>query len=266
MISVSSIMTPRNEIVCCKPQDTLKEIITLMENKRFDCMPVIEGTNNQDGEFTKYLTIIKAIEKDESGFTYCRDAWTLIEDKDKMGENLQIKELIERNPFQNERSKIPFFLINKDKDIVGLITSADLDKVASRMYFYILFSELEHSLLTTVAEEFDKIKEVCSCDECRKKRKQRKKWISKKLDEKLDEYHYLFLIEILHMVTEGPTLSKSHERIKELLKTETCKELSDFRNYIMHPKPIVTEKYPLSKLADIQNLAYQILTIAKNGH
>jgi predicted transcriptional regulator len=264
MIHISAIMTPWDAIAFCKPNDPLKETIALMKNRRFDCMPVLEESDTQNGEFTSYITLAKSIAKDCFDFMYCRDVSLPIEDMDKIDENLQIRELIEGTPFQNERSKLPLFLTNKDKNITGLITSADLDKVASRMYFYILFSELEHSLLTIIAEDFQRFREVCSCNNCKSKRNQRKRGNNRQSDEGLDEYHYLFLIEILHMVKEGPTLSKSHEKIKELLRTETCKELSDFRNYIMHPKPIVTEKYPICKLADIQNLAYQILAITKN--
>jgi hypothetical protein len=67
------------------------------------------------------------------------------------------------------------------------------------------------------------------------------------------------------MVKEGPTSSITHEKIKELLKIEKFDLLSDFRNYIMHPKPIVSDKYPINRLPEIQNLVNQILSIFKNG-
>lgn len=252
-------MTPRTEIDYCMPNDSLKDKIEVMNKKRFDGMPLLQGN-----KFIKCLTITKALEKLQEGFKDCNNASVLIKENDKISENLTIKNLIEDNPFQKRNSEIPLFIENNENQIVGLITSADLDKVASRMYFYILFSELEHSLLKIIAEDFEKYKKICNCNTCKMKRKSRINHIKRQIDEELDEYHYLFLIEILHMISKSPSSSKVHQKIKELLKKEQCKELNEFRNHIMHPKPIVSKKYPIKKIAEIQNLVNQILTIFKN--
>jgi hypothetical protein len=255
-------MTHKVELEYCKPDDLLEDKLGIMQQKNFDNIPMLQGNDLETGEFHEYLTQENIAKKINEGCRYCKEASIEIPEENKIHEDAAIKQFIATNPFSRDNSKGPIFAVNNSKHVTGLVTLADLDKVAARMYFFALFSELEISLIELFSSNYASLREVCTCDYCIGKRNFRKKHIQ--LDENLEEYHYLFLKEIIHIVMKSKNLCALHEKVKAILQDKD-KELTEFRNNIVHPKPLVSNKFPVAKLRATQFLIDRIVSTCKNA-
>jgi len=261
-IRAFSIMTPRYEIECCKPNDLLNKQLQIMKDKGFDVIPILKRTDLETGEFSEYLSQEKIEEKIKQGFKNCEDAATKIEEEDKIVEDLPMDEVIRKFSSRKNKSRIPLFLRNENNQITGLMTLADLDKTALKMYLFALISELELSLLQMVSKDYYKLREVCRCKYCVGKRKEREKRMLS--HDNLEEYYYLNLKELIHIIITPENLCDTHRRVKNVLLREGHGEIVKLRNTIAHPKPLVSDKFPISKLARIHSLIKSLLSICKD--
>lgn len=260
LIFLNAIMTPKAQFEYCRPEDSLEDKLKIMQQYNFDCLPMLQGPILETGDFKEYVTQEKTEENITKGFRFCRDAATRIAEKDKLPELLPLRQFINCKPFQNIKFKVPIFLTNGKMQVTGLVTLADMDKVAARMYFFALFSELELSLLTLISDKYSSFREICRCKCCESKRDFRKR--KQSMDE-LEGYYYLYIKEIFHIVLESPSVSKVHDEVKIFLNREGYSNMVDLRNNIMHPKPLVSQKFPIDKLSDIQNSITNLLLIFK---
>lgn len=197
MIHVSSIMTPRYKFLYCRPNNILADKLQEMENGRFDAIPMLEGEDLETGYIREYLYQETIKQKIKQGYRYCKDAAIEIEDEDRLPENLPLERLIARFLSRTDKLKIPYFIVNSANRIVGLITLADLDKVAVKTYLFALVSELELSSLDIVSKRYEDLKTVCKCKYCKRMRKRRLNTSKKRksTEDKLEEYYYLYLEE-----------------------------------------------------------------------
>jgi len=261
-IRAFSIMTPRYEFEYCKPNDLLDEQLQIMRDKGFDVIPMLKGTGLETGEFSEYSSQESIEEKIKKGFKNCEDATTKIEEEDKILEDLPMDEVISKFSSRKNKSRVPLFLRNENNQITGLMTLADLDKTAVKMYLFALISELELSLLQMVSKDYYKLREVCMCKYCVRKRKERKKRMHS--HDNLEEYYYLNLKELIHIIITPENLCETHRRVKNVLLREGHGEIVKLRNTIAHPKPLVSDKFPISKLARIHSLIKNLLSICKD--
>jgi hypothetical protein len=255
-------MTPRYEFEYCKPNDLLDEQLQIMRDKGFDVIPMLKGTGLETGEFSEYLSQESIEEKIKKGFKNCEDATTKIEEEDKILEDLPMDEVISKFSSRKNKSRVPLFLRNENNQITGLMTLADLDKTAVKMYLFALISELELSLLQMVSKDYYKLREVCMCKYCVRKRKERKKRMHS--HDNLEEYYYLNLKELIHIIITPENLCETHRRVKNVLLREGHGEIVKLRNTIAHPKLLVSDKFPISKLARIHSLIKNLLSICKD--
>jgi predicted transcriptional regulator len=259
MICATSIMTPRNEFEYCRPKDLLSKKLQVMEDRCFDAIPILRGKDLETGCISGYLDQETTMQKMREGKEYCEDASTKIDAEDLLKEDLHIKDVMFRFSARADKTKIPFFVVNSANRIIGLTTLADLDKIAVKMYLFALISELELSLLQIVSKHYRKLRETCTCKYCYRKRTERQ--ISPR--DSLEEYYYLYIKELLHIIIKSEKLGQIQKRIRNLLTLENCDEIAALRNEIAHPKPLVSGKFPINRLVKVHNLLEKLIFMCK---
>jgi len=258
------IMTPRDRFEYCKPGDSLDDKLQIMRRKGFDTIPMLKGTDLKSGEISEYLTQENIEDKIAQGFMRCEEASTRIEEEDQIREDLPMEEVISKLSSRKNKSKLPLFLRDENDLISGLMTLADVDKTAVKMYLFALMSELELSLLEMISIDYGKVKEVCKCKYCLRKRRARKDQM--RSHDNLEEYYYLNLKELIHIIIESESSSWAQRKVKDALIREGHGEIVKLRNTIAHPKPLVSDKFPISKLARVHSLVKNLLSICKNTY
>jgi len=257
-------MTPRDRFEYCKPDDSLDEQLQIMKERGFDAILMLRGRDLKMGEINEYLSQENIKNKIAQGFKKCKEASTKIEEEDQIREDLPMEEVISRFSSRKNKSGIPLFLKNKNNHITGLMTLADLDKTAVKMYIFALISELELSLLEMISKDYDRVKEVCKCKYCLRKRKARKNQI--RSHDNLEEYYHLNLKELIHMIIRSESSTEAQRRVKNALIREGHGEMVKLRNTIAHPTPLVSDKFPINKLARIHSLVKNLLSTCKNTY
>ena len=262
-IHVSHMMTPRTEFEYCKPDDLLVSILARMKEGNFDAIPMLHGLDLRNGDFHEYLVQENMESKIKQEFKYCKDAATEIEKEDRIPENLSMGETILKFSRRKNKLKIPFFLVDTDDQITGLVTLADLDKTPVKVYLFALTSELELSLLETISKHFERLREVCSCAHCVRKRKIRD---AKKYScDRLEEYYYLYLEELIHIIAKSEGFSENQKQVKDFMVSRGYTKIVELRNAIAHPKPLVSDKFPVEKLAESINLIKDLISRCKHN-
>jgi hypothetical protein len=257
---ISSIMTPSDEFEYCKPQDLLTEKLNVMKHERFDVIPFQTGKNQATARISYYLDQDTMGRKLAHRCKYCECAAVKMGQEDLIND-VPFDEIIHRFSSRIGKPKIPLFVENRFKQIIGLITPADLDKIAFKMYLFCLISELEVSLLRIVSKDYESIREICDCRYCLRKRKNRK---GKKFHtDGLEEYHYLCLKELLHLFTKSKNLGQVQEKIRQKLTSSDCDSIATLRNNVSHPKPLVSSKFPMKKLDETHNLIKDLILTCK---
>ena len=100
------------------------------------------------------------------------------------------------------------------------------------------------------------------CRYCTTRRATRKKRM-KSFGDRLDECHYLYLKEILHMFQKSEPLSQFQERIKCVLTLRNIDDIVSLRNAVVHPKPLVSGVFPLSRLMQVHRLVKDLISECK---
>lgn len=253
-------MTPRCEFEYCKPKGLLAERLEVMKDRRFDVIPMLQGKDLESGHISDYLDQETMARKMEQGFRYCGDASTKIGEDDRLKEDLHVEGIIARFLSRADKLKVPFFVVDSANKIIGLITLADLDKIAVKMYLFALISELELSLLDIVSKRYGELKNVCCCKYCLRRREKRKKERSK---DNLEEYYYLYIKELMHIVTHSDIRNQIEKSTEKILRMKDCEDISQLRNTIAHPKPLVSGKFPINRLIKIHNLIKNLVAACK---
>ena len=261
-VHISHIMTPRTEFEYCKPDDLLAPKLEGMKEGNF-VIPMLQGVDLKTGDFHEYVTQENTESKMKQGFKYCGDAATAIDKEDRILENLSMEEAVFRFSCRKNKSKIPFFLVDADNQITGLVTLADLDKTAVKVYLFALGSELELSLLEIVSKHFERFREVCTCEYCTQKRRTREnKEFSR---DRLEEYYYLYLEELIHIIAKSEDLSEDQKQVKDIMVRRRYGKIVELRNAVAHPKPLVSDKFPVEKLAEAISLLRDLISTCKHN-
>lgn len=253
-------MTPRCKFEYCKPNDLLAERLEVMKHRRFDVVPVLQGKDLESGHISDYLDRETVVQRIEQGFRYCMDASTKIGEDDRMKEDVHIEDVMAKFQSRADKLKIPFFLVNSADKIVGLVTLADLDKIAVKMYLFALISELELSLLDIISKHYESLKTACKCRYCNGKRKILSADKKKNPEDRLEDYYYLYLTEMFHMITQ----SDLNVRIAPHFKTKDYIDIVQLRNTVAHTKPLVSGKFPVKRLIETQNLIKSLISACKS--
>ena len=177
-----------------------------------------------------------------------------------------MERLIARFLSRTDKLKIPYFIVNSANRIVGLITLADLDKVAVKTYLFALVSELELSSLDIVSKRYEDLKTVCKCKYCKRMRKRRLNTSKKRksTEDKLEEYYYLYLKEVFHIITHCDINERIGKTEKGILKSKDYDNIVQLRNTVAHTKPLVSGKFPIKRLVKTHNLIKSLISACKS--
>lgn len=252
-------MTPKHEFEFCRPNDSLDERLQRMKKRNIDVIPMLQGEDLETGDISEYLDQETMRKRKEEGCTRCGDAAKRISEEDHLNQDLHITEIMSSYLSRANRPKMPFFLVNENRQITGLVTLADLDKVAVKMYLFALVSELEVSLLDIVSKRYSELKELCRCRYCLRKRESRK---NKSNSDSLEEYYYLNLRELIHIIIK----SDVRERLERHVGSHNNKnyeEIALLRNTVDHCKPLVSGDFPIDRLVKIHELIKNLISAAK---
>lgn len=134
-LTVRLIMTPKDGFVTCRND----EPITLLVNrlKKFDSLPV-------SAKKIKYFVSKTEVERffENNRLAKVKDVKQPISEEVTISDNEQI-----HNYFL--KWKEPLF-VTKQNEVVGIVTPADLNKIPSKMVFYILISSFEELLIKSI--------------------------------------------------------------------------------------------------------------------
>lgn len=232
----------------------------------FDVLPMLEGKDLETGRIGYYLDQRTMREKLDEGHTCCDAAAKEICEDDRVPDNLHVENVMPRflSRMESVRAKVPFFVTDSDDRIIGLITLADVDRIAVKMYLFTLISELELSLLQFISTHYDKIKEVCSCKYCLRERANRHKRL-RSYGDRLEEYYYLNLKETLHIIVKSESMDRIQKQIKGILTLRNCEDIVDLRNDIAHPKPLVSGRFPIGRLIKVHDLIKDLILKCKEN-
>ncbi len=137
-VTVRDIMTPRSRFRTCTPSSAVEDVLATLRENDFDQMPVTEG----DG-------IVGYVLKDDLVLAHDERAKSVLRPiaMDKLrSSNTSIVTVLPR--IVQDR----FFFVLHGSEIVGLVTYADFDKRPIRVLLYLLFSNLESSLVRLMKE------------------------------------------------------------------------------------------------------------------
>jgi predicted transcriptional regulator len=259
MVRASSIMTPRHEFEFCRSNDSLDERLQRMRDRNIDVIPMLQGEDLETGDISEYVDQEIMQKRKEDGCTRCGDVAQRISEENRMNEDLHIKEIMSTYLSRANRPKMPFFLVDANDQITGLITLADFDKVAVKMYLFALISELEVSLLDIVSKRYSELKELCRCPYCLRERESRK---NRSNSDSLDEYYYLNLRELLHIVIESDIIERLERRV-DALNNKDYEDIALLRNAVDHCKPLVSGDFPIDRLVKIHERIRNLISAAK---
>jgi len=246
IITVKSIMTPKEELITCSedvPIDKLREEAT---QHHFDVIPL-----SQNGKIDQFYFVHR-----NSIMDITRD-WLISLDT-------TIEDLIQ---LFVDTNKPAFFVIQK-QEIVGIVTPADLNKIPSRMYFYNLVGELEVELVGILRDHFN-MKEKLLLESLRESTREqiiREHNQLKAGNAEVDIFQLLYLSDIFRLIN-------TNDDLREKLKIPTRSQgeklfqgIDRLRNQIMHPSRFLIQKIPddLNKLNErVQRVRY-VLNRIKN--
>jgi hypothetical protein len=221
-LTANAIMTPRGKFFYCQPYQNASDAKRLLEENRFSGAPL------EEEPIRRYVKLEK-LEKCAKHIRYCVEAATEISENQKISEHTTIERLI---TVFAERDCPELLFVTDDKSIVGLVTAADLDKIAVKVYFFILISALESLLLDIIGKDYENCK--CLLENPKKVENRYKKHKGELVG--LDEYNYLMTPEILEIVWKSEIKTTMNVRTQEELE-----DLNHFRNLIAHGNYIITK-------------------------
>lgn len=234
LLTTRAIMTPRNKFFLCHPDQNVSDAKRLLRKNKFSGAPLKEEKIN------RYVKLEK-VEQCAGHIKYCKEVADEIAAKDTIAEATTIENLIEI--FAKRKDPSPLF-VTKDNSIIGLITGADLDKIAVKVHFFVLISALESLLLEIIGNNYRKYRNYL--EHPRNVEKRYRKCKGELIG--LDEHYYLLTREIFEIVWKSDIKTRMNVRTEdELVK------LGEFRNKVAHGNYIIVKDDDIKDLKKIHD-------------
>lgn len=241
MLTVGLVMTPRHEFTKVRADDTLITAKRLMKKGEYDQLPVEE-----DGVIV--------------GLVHHRDACAAPPEK-RVGECV---DRTERPVNENKclsslfsvLSDIPCVLIESASKVVGLVHWSDLNKQATRTYFYLWLAAIEMGLAEILKSEYTDESWISLLDSRSQKRINGRYNKAEKDGVNLDRIQYANLCDLITVLTNDQT-GTIWSRLGFLDKKEweaSTRKLPDLRIKVMHPiKDLVAKNSDFAAIKDLDN-------------
>ena len=228
-------MTHRDKFVCCQPGQNVSDAIKTLSENRFSGAPL------EEEPISRYVKLEK-LQRNVKHALHCGELAIEIGPNDKISENTTIESLIE--VLAERKDPSPLFVV-KDDAVTGLVTCADLDKIAVKVYFFVLLSAFESLLLDVIGSNYEKYKTCLRNPKTIEKRYRRcqGEFVG------LDEHNYLMTKEIFEVVWKSEI-----KTIISVTNEEELKKLAFFRNKVAHGNYIIIKDDDVNQLKEINEV------------
>lgn len=235
LIIAKTIMTHRDKFVCCQPGQNVSDAIKTLSENRFSGAPL------EEEPISRYVKLEK-LQRNVKHALHCGELAIEIGPNDKISENTTIESLIE--VLAERKDPSPLFVV-KDDAVTGLVTCADLDKIAVKVYFFVLLSAFESLLLDVIGSNYEKYKTCLRNPKTIEKRYRRcqGEFVG------LDEHNYLMTKEIFEVVWKSEI-----KTIISVTNEEELKKLAFFRNKVAHGNYIIIKDDDVNQLKEINEV------------
>lgn len=224
-------MTPKEKFFCVRFEQSVTEVKRLLQDHRFSGAPLDEK------EIHRYVGL-ERLEKNHGSFRQCGQVAEEIRASERISDNTTIEDIIEI--LANKEDCSPLF-VTAGESVIGLVTAADLDKTAVKIYFFALISALESLLLDKISKGYAHYKTLL--DNPKNVENRCRRCAGDKVG--LEECNYLMTPEILEIVSKseiGELIGVTDDSVLEGLR--------DFRNDVAHGNYIIVKDADIEKLKD----------------
>lgn len=222
VFTAEDLMTPRDQLHSIAADNGETPIPS--ESQQYDVIPVTEKGR-----------IVGVLEKGAGEMQKLSEQWLVSRDTG-------VPDLLRL--FTSTKRKA--FLVLHKQEIVGLVSPADLNKLAARIYLYNLIGEMELGLMTLIKDHFedrqDEFIQYLSSE-----RQEASSTLLQGLEAgnaELDLLQQLYLSDLINIVVKEPAL---REKLRLASRNQAGKALgglNELRKRIMHPVKPLLEKVP----------------------
>ena len=220
LLTVELIMTPKDEFVTCHDNELITQLVNRL--KKYDFLPV-------SAKEIKYFVLKTKVED-----LLTKNLTATVEE---IKQPISEKELIlDNTPINNYflKCKNPLF-VNKENEVIGIVTLADLNKTPSKMLFYILISGLEQLLTKSIKSlnlSENKIEGIIGFNRLWNA-KGRNEWNTRRNLE-LSLIECLNTCDLLKIACKRPRIRKMLNYPDEKVAKKYLNPLDNLRNKVMH--------------------------------
>jgi len=223
VFTVETIMTPREALLTWEQGDDLTAVLDRSGQLRYDVIPVTEN-----GHITRVLCTA-------SGQTEpLTSTWLVSRDTnipDLLGLLLQTQR--------------PGLLVFYRQDVIGIVTPADLNKLAARFYLYGLLGDIEMALserVRTVVQDDTEI--IALLSENRQAGVQSALADLKQANLDVDVVQLLTLADLFNVIEKHVALRESLGFASKSQAEKAFSGLNDLRNQTMHTNRTILTQFP----------------------
>jgi hypothetical protein len=248
-LKVNLIMTEDNDgFIKFRPCDDC-EIAFQKMGERIDYAPIVE-----DGQVLGYVKREKLTSFPRNP---CEDVMDALNSNDCVPPDITIEKVLDL------LSDKPFLLVTEEKNLLGIVTRADLNKRAVCILFYAALCDLESHLVELIKSFFPKseyLKNILVKD--RVKEILYDYWIAKMSNAEVSLEEHLSLSDVVNIIQK----SKNSDLLKALSyhsenQSEELSSFVDLRNRVMHPERMLLSDD--NSVSDLKQKYHRILELAE---
>ncbi|MBZ0280084.1 MAG: hypothetical protein K8L97_05040 [Anaerolineae bacterium] len=220
VFTVETIMTPRrdNGWLVWEEDKSPQDQWDVAEQSGVDMLPVLDGD--------KIIGVRERINKDQ--IIPFADNWLI-------SERISIRELVEKFAI----SKRTWLFASDAKDVIGIVTPADLNKLPARTYFYSLLAELEMLIAKHVRNHFGQNHQAILALLNNPEELEGVEIKMRDSDMKIDIVHFLDLSDLIKVIKKKAVLREklglgSANQVKEKIGN-----VVELRHNVMHPVRLI---------------------------
>lgn len=221
-------MTTGRNVYSPQSNSSAESVLATMREKDFDMAPIF----HLDGRITSYV-----LRRDLEGETLGGDQIS------KHARSLGLDRVISSSSSILTHLQLweehSYYLVNSSNKLAGIVTYADLNKAPVRLIFFTILSEIEEKLRRLIRRKMPNDDWLLFLEERRRRRIEASYRIDKEKNFEVSKTIYLMFSELLSLF--------DHNHLYGLLRYQTKDayvpvrvELNEFRNSIMHSKPLVS--------------------------
>lgn len=225
VFNVETIMTPRhnNGWLVWQEDKSPQDQWDVAEQSGVDMLPVLDRD--------KIIGVRERVNKDQ--IIPFADDWLI-------SRQISIRELVEMFAI----SKRAWLFVSDTKDVIGIVTPADLNKLPARTYFYSLLAELEMLIAQQVRNHFGQNHQAILTLLNNPKELEDVEIKMRDSDMKIDIVHFLDLSDLVEIIKKEDAIRKDWNELGSRKMVEKkLGGLVALRHDVMHPVRFILDDY-----------------------